>query len=144
MRNALSAITFMIILPATAASATHEVKMLTRGESGSMVYEPAFLQLNPGDKVRFVATQPSHNVASIPEIWPEDAAQVKAPINAEIEITFETPGLYGIKCSPHYTMGMVMLIAVAPVALADLTVPATLPPMARDRLTGIVRQMQPE
>lgn len=103
-----------------------------------MVYEPDFLELRPGDTVRFIATHPSHNAASIPELWPENAAQVKGQINEEIEVTFEAQGFYGIKCSPHYTMGMVMLIQVGEGNLNDILIPGSLPEMVQDRMAAIV------
>lgn len=140
MKATLLAASLLVLLPGLALSETYEVKMLNRGESGSMVYEPDFLALQPGDTVRFIATHPSHNAASIPEIWPDAAPQVKGRINEEIEVNFDAPGLYGIKCSPHYTMGMVMLIQVGDDDLATLAVPGTLPDMARDRLTTIARR----
>ena len=114
--------------------------MLNRGETGSMVYEPDFLALKPGDTVRFIATHPSHNAASIPEIWPEAAPPVKGQINEEIEVTFDAPGFYGIKCSPHYTMGMVMLIQVGEGEPGAISVPVSLPDMARERLAQIIER----
>jgi len=130
--------TVLTLLPGLALSDTYEVRMLNRGESGSMVYEPDFLALQPGDIVRFIATHPSHNASSIPEIWPEDAPQVKGQINEEIEVTFETPGFYGIKCSPHYTMGMVMLVQVGDGDPGKLVVPTSLPDMVQDCMAYIV------
>lgn len=139
MRTFLPA-ALLALLPGLALSETYEVKMLNRGETGSMIYEPDFLALQPGDTIRFIATHPSHNAASIPEIWPEVAPQVKGQINEEIEVTFETPGFYGIKCSPHYTMGMVMLVKVGDSDLGQFVIPTALPNMVRGRLTHMVER----
>lgn len=117
--------------------------MLNRGETGSMVYEPDFLRVAPGDRVRFLATHPSHNAASIPEIWPDEVPQVKGRINEEIEISFDAEGIYGIKCSPHYTMGMVMLIQVGAADPGNAPLPDSLPETARDRITAIIGQHAP-
>lgn len=141
MHYAYIAATLLALAPNLAMSETYEVKMLNRGETGSMVYEPAFLPLQPGDTVRFIATHPSHNAASIPEIWPDGAANVKGQINEELEVTFEAPGFYGIKCSPHYTMGMVMLIQVGEGEPGAISIPASLPDMARDRLAKIIERV---
>ena len=35
-----------------------------------------------------------------------------AAANQEIAVTFEQAGVYGIKCLPHYGMGMVAMIVV--------------------------------
>lgn len=138
MQPTLLTATVLALIPGLALSDTYEVRMLNRGDSGSMVYDPDFLALQPGDTVRFIATHPSHNAASIPEIWPEDAPQVKGQINEEIEVTFEAPGFDGIKCSPHYTMGMVMLVQVGDGDPDKLVVPTSLPDMVQDRMANIV------
>lgn len=140
MRQLIGAMA-LVLFPGTALAEVHEVRMLNRGETGSMVYEPDFLALAPGDTVRFLATHPSHNAASIPEIWPGDVAQIKGQINEEIEVTFEAPGVYGIKCSPHYTMGMVMLIRVGDAPLP--VIPDTLPAMVQERLEAILSATAP-
>lgn len=131
----------LMLSPTLSSAETHEVLMLNRSESGSMVYEPDHLHLALGDTVRFIATHPSHNAASIPQIWPGDVAQVMGRIDEEIEITFDEPGVYGIKCSPHYTMGMVMLIEVGSAADGKIAIPPTLPDMARDRLADILARI---
>ncbi len=40
-------------------------------------------------------------------------------MNEEVTVTFGQPGIYGIKCKPHYGMGMVGLIIVGDAANAD-------------------------
>lgn len=90
----------------------HEVKMLNRGEEGPMVFEPAFLKIEPGDSVRFVPTDMTHNSESIAGMIPEGAEPWKGRINEEITVTFDVPGIYGYKCLPHYGMGKIGLILV--------------------------------
>lgn len=107
----------------TAQAETYEVKMLNRGAAGSMVFEPDYLVIKPGDRVKFVATQKSHNAATIDDMIPEGATPFKGKIDEELEITFDKAGFYGIKCIPHYAMGMIMLIKVGD---------ATLPQSYRD------------
>ena len=49
---------------------------------------------------------------------PEGVAPFKGKVNEEIVVTLDKEGVYGIKCQPHYGMGMVALIEVgAPVNL---------------------------
>ena len=69
----------------------------------------------------------------------------KGNINQEIEITLTEPGIYGVKCSPHYAMGMVMLIAVGGADPAAAAIPEAVPKRARDRLAEILaRPPQPQ
>ncbi len=90
--------------------------MLNRGETGNMIFEPSFLRLAPGDTVKFVATDRGHNAEAVPEMTPENVEPFKGLINEEIEVTFDTDGVYGVRCKPHFAMGMVMTIVVGDVS----------------------------
>lgn len=127
-----------VLLGASLAQAeTIEVKMLNRGEGGAMVYEPDFVRLAPGDSLKFLATNQTHNAASMPEIAPAGTKPFMGKIDEEIAVTFSEPGLYGIKCLPHYAMGMVMLVQVGDAPLSTLQVPASVPAKAKKRLQDI-------
>ncbi len=102
----------MAIAAHGAAAAEHEVHMLNKGEKGTMVFEPDFIQAAPGDTVHFVAIDKSHNAETIKGMLPEGATPFKGKINEEFTVTLDAEGVYGIKCTPHYGMGMVMLITV--------------------------------
>ena len=117
---------------------TFEVKMLNQGQKGSMVFEPDFLHLNPGDKVKFIATNKSHNAATIDGMVPEGATGFKGKINEEIEVAFDHPGFYGIKCSPHYGMGMVMLIKVGDATLPESYKAVNHPARAKPRFDALM------
>ncbi|TPE46988.1 pseudoazurin [Amaricoccus solimangrovi] len=140
MKYALAALLIAppLITPGPAAAETFEVRMLNRGEAGPMVYEPDFLRIAPGDSVKFIAATTGHNAASIEGMAPEGAEPFKGQINQEIEIAPAVPGLYGVKCSPHYAMGMVMLIAVGDADPAGLVVPETVPARAKQRFGEIL------
>jgi pseudoazurin len=62
--------------------------------------------------VRFLPTNKGHNAESIAGMAPEGTAPFKGEMNKELVVTFETPGVYGYQCKPHYGMGMVGLIVV--------------------------------
>jgi pseudoazurin len=102
---------------AFSAPTEHRVEMLNRGPDGEMMaFAPAFLKVAPGDTVTFVPTDKSHNAESILGMIPEGAEAWKGKINQEISVTFETEGVYGYKCLPHYPLGMVGLIQVGEAA----------------------------
>ncbi|MAS44456.1 MAG: pseudoazurin [Rhodobacteraceae bacterium] len=99
-----------------AAAETFEVQMLNKGAEGAMVFEPAYVKAAPGDVIHFVPTDRSHNAASIDGMLPEGVEPFRSKMNKEFELTVEEEGLYGVKCQPHFGMGMVALIQVgAPV-----------------------------
>jgi hypothetical protein len=41
---------------------------------------------------------------------PEGHSGFKGQLNEEIEVALEHEGFYGIKCSPHYAMGLVIKV----------------------------------
>ncbi len=107
------------MLISTAASAANiEVHLLNKGTDGAMVFEPAFVKAAVGDTVTFIATDKGHNVEGIEGMLPEGVEAFKSDMGKDYVLTLTAEGLYGVKCTPHYTMGMVGLIqAGAPVNL---------------------------
>jgi len=113
MFHTLASTTALLIAFSGAAIAeTFEVQMLNRGDAGTMIFEPSNLRIASGDTVKFVASDRGHNAEAIDGMVPEGAEAFAGKINQEIEVTFTTEGFYGVKCKPHYAMGMVMVIAV--------------------------------
>jgi pseudoazurin len=97
---------------AAANAAEFEVKMLNKGAKGTMVFEPDLLKLAPGDSVRFRPVDKGHNAETIKGMTPEGATAFIGKMNEEFVVTLDKPGLYGIRCKPHYGLGMVGLIVV--------------------------------
>jgi pseudoazurin len=100
------------VVVGTAEAAEIEVMMLNKGEKGSMVFQPDFISAAPGDTIRFVPTDKGHNVETIKGMIPEGAGAFKSKFNEVFEVTLDQEGVYGVKCTPHYGMGMVALIEV--------------------------------
>ncbi|TFL17268.1 pseudoazurin [Jannaschia formosa] len=108
-----SAAALALMMSSAAFAETYEVKMLNVGSDGErMVFEPSFLKVEPGDTVTFLPTDKSHNAESILGMMPEGAEAFKGRINQEISVTFDEAGVYGIKCLPHFALGMIALIQV--------------------------------
>lgn len=109
----------LFVFAGGANAAEHVVQMLNKGEKGAMVFQPNFVQAAPGDTVKFVPTDKSHNAESIKGMIPEGAADFKSKMNEEITVTLDKEGVYGVKCTPHYGMGMVALVVVGKPVNAD-------------------------
>ena len=107
-----------MLLASSAFAEAFEVKMLNKGTEGAMVFEPAFIKAAVGDTITFISTDKGHNVEGIKDMLPEGVEPFKSEMSADYTLTVAVEGVYGIKCSPHYSMGMVALIQVgAPVNL---------------------------
>ena len=128
------------LIAAPAAAKDIIVQMKTQGPGGMMVFQPAFVSAAVGDKVHFVPTDPGHNAMPIAGMVPAGTDMTPGAMSKEYVLTLAKPGLYGIKCMPHYTMGMVALIKAgkgpAPNAAAAAAVP--LPPLAAKRMAPLL------
>jgi pseudoazurin len=126
--------------PALAKDIT--VQMKNQGTAGVMAFEPIFVKAEVGDTVHFVPTDMGHNAETIPAMLPADVDPSKGGMNKEFVLKLTKPGLYGIKCLPHYSMGMVALVQAGKGPSANLAAvrAASLPPLAARRLAPYLAQ----
>lgn len=139
----LAAPAVLLALAGAGLAAEHQVHMLNKGEAGAMVFEPAFVKAEPGDVIHFIPTDKSHNVESIAGILPEGVEPFKSKVNQEYSLTVTEPGLYGVKCTPHFAMGMVGLIQVgAEASNIEAAKTAKMAKKARERMDAEIAQVQ--
>ena len=97
---------------APAAAADYQIRMLNQGADGMMQFDPQLLKIAPGDTVHFTATDQGHNVQSLDGMIPDGAKPFHSEIGQNLTVTFTVPGVYGYRCAPHGTLGMVGLVVV--------------------------------
>lgn len=116
------------------------VNMLTKGPTGLYVFEPAYVKAAVGDKIHFKPSDPSHNAETIAGLVPAGVTQTKGAIGKEMVLTVSKPGLYGIECLPHASMGMVALVQAGNGPSPNLAAlkAAKLPPLAAKRMTPML------
>jgi pseudoazurin len=137
MKKALLLGIAMAIMAAPVSAKEHLVKMLNRGAGGTMVFEPMFIRVAPGDTVKFQSTDKTHVAETLPGWLPAGAKPFKGKLNQDVTVKFDKPGVYGVKCLPHYAMGMVALVQVgnaSPNLAAARAAVGKLPPLARKRM----------
>jgi pseudoazurin len=101
----------LIVRSRRVLAAEHEVKMMNQGPAGQRNwFEPALVKAQPGDTIHFVAADKGHNSASL--VIPDGAEEWKGKLSQDLSVTLDVPGLYAYKCTPHFGLGMVGLIAV--------------------------------
>lgn len=134
----------LLASPLPCAAKEIVVHMKNQGTEGAMVFEPGYVKAAVGDTIRFMPTNPSHNAETIATILPAGVAATKGAMNQEMKLTVSKPGLYGIKCMPHYSMGMVALVQVGKVSPADLAAAkaVNLPPFAAKRMAGYLGKVK--
>lgn len=130
-------------MTAPALAANFDVQMLNKGEAGAMVFEPALVKLAPGDTVTFLPTDKGHNAESIKDMTPAGAELFKSGMNKEITVTYTVPGVYGIKCTPHLAMGMVMLVVVGDdTSNLEAVKAAKVPGKAKERFAPLFAELE--
>ena len=133
----------MAMAASAALAAEHEIKIKnTNGKGKFMVFEPDFLKVEPGDTVKFVVVDKNHNAEAITEVWPEGVEPLKGQMNQDAEFVAEKPGIYGIRCHPHYTMGMVALIVAGDPANKDQFKAFIAPGGAKKRWADLATQVK--
>jgi len=133
---------FAAATPAVAKDIT--VQMKNMGKDGTMmVFEPAFVKAAVGDIIHFVPTDKSHNAETIEGMLPDGIAHSIGGMNQEMTLKIEKPGLYGVKCKPHFSMGMVALVQAgkAPANLATANA-VKLPGLASKRMAPLLAQVK--
>lgn len=127
--------------PAMAKDIT--VQMKNMGKDGMMVFEPAFVKASVGDTVHFVPTDKSHNAETIEGMLPDGVAHSVGGMNQEMTLKIDKPGVYGVKCKPHFSMGMVALVqAGAKPANLDAAKAVKLPGLAAKRMAPLLAQVK--
>ncbi|WBX82837.1 pseudoazurin [Sphingosinicella microcystinivorans] len=138
---AASAIALLMVGSYGATAAEHEVRMLNKGKKGAMVFEPDFVRAAPGDTIHFVATDKTHNAETIKGMLPAGAGAFRSKTSENFTVTLTKEGVYGIKCTPHYTMGMVMLVVVGKPVNLEAAREVRHPGLARGRFETIFKNL---
>ena len=74
---------------------------------------------------------------------PAGAQPFKGKLNQPNVVKFDKPGLYGVKCLPHFSMGMVALVQVgnaSPNLAQAQAEAAKLPALAKKRMAPLIAQ----
>jgi pseudoazurin len=132
----------LLVRSRRALAAEHEVQMLNQGPNGQRNwFEPALVVAQPGDTIRFVATDKGHNSASV--VVPDGAKDWKGKLSKEVSVTLDAPGLYAYKCTPHFGLGMVGLIAIGDLSINIAAVKsARWPGKAREVMAGLLKEVE--
>lgn len=134
----------LLVSPLPAAAKDIVVHMKNQGADGAMVFEPSFVQAAPGDTIKFIPTDAAHNAETMVNMLPAGATPMKGAMSKEVAMKVSKPGLYGIKCMPHYSMGMVALVQVGTPTAADIAAAKAvkLPPFAAKRMNAALAKVK--
>jgi pseudoazurin len=143
LKTIAAATALLMLAAAPVAAANFEVHMLNKGEAGAMVFEPALTKVAVGDTVTFLPTDKGHDAQTLKDILPAGGNEFKGAMGKEVAVTFTTPGVYGVKCAPHFAMGMVALVVVGDAPDLEQAKTAKLPKKARERIDAAIAAYAP-
>ena len=95
----------------SANAADMSIDMLNKQGKEKMLYSVNVAEVDVGDTITWQPKDKGHNVQFIagPDGW---KLPKKSKMNAVVEVTFDTPGMYLYQCTPHATMGMIAMVVV--------------------------------
>ena len=102
----------LILFASNLYAADLTIDMLNKRDDGKrMVYSVEVAKIDKGQTITWVAKDKGHNVEMIK--GPDGATlPKKSKLNKDVSITFDTPGIYLYKCTPHVGMGMIGIVVV--------------------------------
>jgi pseudoazurin len=113
MKTLSLALLAVLALGATPTLAANvDVQLLNKGDKGAMVFQPDLIKIAVGDTVTFQPTDKGHNVDGAAGNIPTAATPFKGQMGQPLAQTFTVPGVYLVKCDPHYGLGMVAVVVV--------------------------------
>ena len=141
----VSAFAVSTLAAQVAPAAEVTVEMLNRDKAANIsnAFKPGLVKIKPGDTVKWVATSPGHNVSFVHGGVPAGVAVFTSGFTKEIAYKFDKPGIYLYRCTPHFGMGMVGLVAVGGDKSNLAAVKAAyVPPMAKKRLEPLFTDLE--
>jgi pseudoazurin len=119
-------------------AATTEVDMLNAKDGQNFVFSPDFVKIAVGDTITFKAVNPGHNVGFVTGDVPDGVPPLNSPMSKDVDVTYTVPGIYVMRCIPHYGLGMVAVVEVGDnKSNLDAVSASAYPPLAKARLTPI-------
>jgi pseudoazurin len=95
-----------------ASAAEVTVELLNNKDGQLYAFSQNVVKVAKGDTVTWKATNLGHNAQFVAKALPDGAAPLEGMLNKDVSYTFTVPGVYVVKCNPHFAMGMVEVIVV--------------------------------
>ncbi|MEM9388744.1 MAG: plastocyanin/azurin family copper-binding protein [Pseudomonadota bacterium] len=109
-RPHFAAFLLLLLVGSPAASEEHVVQAIAKRGFESMLFDPDFLRMAPGDTVTFQVDDLDHQPQSA--FVPPGARPWRAQKGKSITVTLRAPGVYVFDCAYHNVMGMAGVIVV--------------------------------
>ena len=110
MKSLVLALSLLSVSPVLAAEIT--VETLNNKDGEMYVYSSKVVKVAVGDVVTWKATNAGHNAVFVPKAFPEGATPLEGMLSKDVSYTFDKPGIYMVKCNPHYGLGMLQAVVV--------------------------------
>lgn len=81
--------------------------------ANAVKFESMIVYIETGEQVSW-ENMTGHNVETIDVLTPEGSEKINSELGASVTATFDTPGLYVYKCTPHWGARMGGVIMVGP------------------------------
>ena len=103
-------IAFCIFCSQQTFGANYQVTMNSKDSLGNrLVFDKEIISISSGDSVTWIPVDKGHNIEMVSS--PNNLKFRSSP-GKEVTLTFEAPGIYYYRCTPHKSAGMIGLIIV--------------------------------
>jgi pseudoazurin len=102
----------LLLMTAPAMAADYTVEMLNNKDGQMYAYSEKLLKIAKGDTVTWKATNMGHNAVFVPKAFPDGATPLDGMLSKDVSYMFTVPGVYVVKCNPHFGLGMLQVIVV--------------------------------
>lgn len=126
--NPLRSVVFALSTFALSTGAMADVTINAVG----VKFEPLVAYVQPGESVTWTGMD-SHNVETLSAMIPEGGVEFNTAVGENVTETFDTPGIYVYKCTPHWGTRMGGVVVVGEPENASEILEAYLAAIEEDR-----------
>lgn len=126
--NPLRSVVFALSTFALSTGAMADVTVNAVG----VKFEPLVAYVQPGESVTWTGMD-SHNVETLSAMIPEGGVEFNTAVGENVTETFDTPGIYVYKCTPHWGTRMGGVVVVGEPENASEILEAYLAAIEEDR-----------
>ena len=107
----LRRVCYALLLTSLVLGSTSALAVDTEINAVGVKFDPMFVYIEPGQTISW-NNMIGHNVETIDAMTPEGFAKVNTELGDDVTITFDAPGIYVYKCTPHWGARMGGIIMV--------------------------------
>lgn len=138
---ALAVLVLGLAMVGPVSARTVDIRLHQDGATGRLRFEPDYLRLETGDRLRFAVGAGDALVGSIAGMLPAGVAVQRQKPGQSLIVVLDKDGVYGFACLPHYQDGVVALFLASKPANELAAKAVHHPPAAAQRIADFFARL---